>query len=118
MPLSLPLPPEDLARKLSRPLAPRRDGLELSVADPTLVETGDDPKLRLRVTVTTARCETPEHWQVTIPLDPVDLDPAVNATAFATTLRANLEEWWDMKDRESRIAAWGRRLGPEPPNVY
>jgi hypothetical protein len=110
MPPSLPVPPEDLACKLSRPLAPRRDGLELSVVDPTLVKTGDDLRLRLRVTVTTARSETAEHWQVSIPIDPADLDPAVNPSAFATTLRANLEEWWDVKDRESRIAAWGRRL--------
>jgi hypothetical protein len=108
---SLPVPPENLARKLSRPLAPRRDGLELSVADPTLVETGDGPGLRLRVTVTTAHSEMAEYWQVTIPLDPADLDPAVNPTAFATILRADLEEWWDVKDRESRIATWGRRLG-------
>ncbi|MGH3769273.1 MAG: hypothetical protein ACRDS0_00890 [Pseudonocardiaceae bacterium] len=114
MPPALPTPPEDLARQLSRPLAPRRDGLELSVADPTLVETAEDPtlRLRLRVTVTTARSKTAEHWQVMIPLDPADLDPAVNPTAFVVTLRANLEEWWDMKDRESHIAAWGRRLSP------
>ncbi|MBV9012485.1 MAG: hypothetical protein JO272_10625 [Pseudonocardiales bacterium] len=113
MPPALPISPEELARTLSRPLAPRRDGLELSVADPTLVETGDDLRLRLQVTVTTARSETAEQWQVMIPLDLADLDPAVNPTAFATTLRVNLEEWWDMKDREPHIAAWGRRLGPE-----
>jgi hypothetical protein len=65
----------------------------------------------LRVTVTTARSEIAEHWQITIPLDPADLDPGVNPTAFVAILRANLEEWWHMKDYESNIAAWGRRLG-------
>jgi hypothetical protein len=108
----LPLAPEELARRLSEGLAPRPEGLELSVEQPILVEVPEDPGLVLRLRVTAATAADPDGqvWQLAIPLDPADLDPEVNPSALVTVLRANLEEWWDVKDSEPHIASWGRRL--------
>ena len=109
---TLPLAPEELARRLSEGLAPRPEGLELSVAEPVLIEVPEDPgrALRLRVTAATAADPDVQMWQLAIPLDPADLDPEVSPSALVAILRANLEEWWDVKDRDPRIAFWGRRL--------
>lgn len=106
---TLPLAPDELAVRLSRGLAPRRDNLRLAVAEPVLVER-PQLGLRLLVTVTSDAQQAAERWEVTIPLDPLDLDPEIVTTSFVVTLRANLEEWWDVKDQEPPIAAWGRRL--------
>jgi hypothetical protein len=110
---SLPLPPEELARRLSRGLGARPDGLELSVAEPVLVEVAGDPGVELRVRVTATSRDTSsdgERWRVSIPVDPADLAPTVSLPAVILILRANLEEWWDVKDSEPEFAAWGRRL--------
>jgi hypothetical protein len=34
----------------------------------------------------------------------------VNSSALLVILQANLEEWWDVKDREPGFADWGHRL--------
>ena len=107
---SLPMPAVELGRRLSRTLAPRRDGLQLSVADPELIETPTNFGLMVKVTVTTDGMPGADSWRVTVPLDPLDLDPAVDPASFVTTIRANLEEWWDMKGVEPLIAAWGHHL--------
>lgn len=109
---SLPLPADELARKLSRTLAPRPSGLELIVTDVGLVPaSGNDAVLRLQVTVTTFEDSRGQHWRVEIPLDPADLNPDVmTPQAFVVTVRANLEEWWDVRGAEPAVAAWGRRL--------
>jgi hypothetical protein len=49
---SLPLPAADLARQLSKPLAARRNGLELSVAAAQLIDTGAELALQLDVSIT------------------------------------------------------------------
>jgi hypothetical protein len=64
----------------------------------------------VRVTVARDGKSGAQSWQVTIPLDPLDIDPAVDPASFVTTIRANLEEWWDRKGVEPPIAAWGHRL--------
>lgn len=110
---SLPMPAEELAERLSRALAPNHDSVELVVSSPTLVQaaatTGEGLEFRVHVTVTLPG-HPAQRWQVTVPIDPIDLDPAVNHSAFVTTLRANLEEWWATKDQEPTTAARGRRL--------
>lgn len=114
MPLpSLPVPPADLPERLSRPLAPRRNGLELSVTAAELIENGEEFALQLAVSVTSRQHPDPHRWQVRIPLglqDPEDPLEGLNAESFVITCRANLEEWWDMKGQEPRIAAWGLSL--------
>jgi hypothetical protein len=69
---SLPIAALDLAQQLNHGLAPRRNGLTLSVADPLLVEIQDDVDvgLQLRVTVASVLGDGTETWQVTIPVDP------------------------------------------------
>lgn len=108
----LPLPAADLARRLSGLLAPRRDGLSLTVTALELVTHDAGPGLGLRMTVKISRTDGApnELWQVTIPVDPIDLDPSVNVDSFVITIRANLEEWWHVRKAEPRIALWGRRL--------
>lgn len=109
---ALPMPGEQLAARLSRGLAPGYDLVELAVASPSLVRdgtTGEGLALRVHVSVTLPGFQA-QQWQVTVPVDRTDLDPSVNPSAFVTTLRANLEEWWATKDQESTTAAWGRRL--------
>jgi hypothetical protein len=110
---SLPLPAADLARQLSKPLAPRRNGLELSVVAAQLIDTGAELALQLDVSITSDDQPTPQRWQVTLPLGPADPeDPLedLKPESFVITIRANLEEWWDMKAQEPHIAAWGQRL--------
>jgi hypothetical protein len=36
---------------------------------------------------------------------------ASDGVAAAAVVRANLEEWRQVKEREPDVAAWGRRLG-------
>jgi hypothetical protein len=108
---ALPIPAEELALRLSRSLAPERNNLELSVTEVALLSDPDaDLKLQLLVKVTSLDSPKAQVWQVGIPIDPTDLDPAVNLSAFILIVRANLEEWWAVKTAEPRIAAWGRRL--------
>jgi hypothetical protein len=112
-PPSLPVPPADLPARLSRALAPRRNGLELSVTAAELVEDGTEFGLQLAVSVTSGEQPDPQRWRVILPLGPPDPeDPLedLNADSFVITCRANLEEWWDMKGQEPRIAAWGLSL--------
>ncbi|MEV0664671.1 hypothetical protein ACIBI3_31900 [Actinomadura luteofluorescens] len=101
----LPFSSEELARRLSRELAPRPDGIALSVSDPVLVEEADRLVLRLQI----AARPTGEVWELRFPLDPVDLD--LDPVAFVLVLRANIEEWWDCKDAEPHVATWGHRIG-------
>lgn len=101
----LPFSSEELARRLSRELAPRPDGLTLSVNEPGLVEEADGVVLRLRVAVRPAG----EIWVLRLRLDPADLD--LDPAALVLVLRANIEEWWDCKDDEPHVAAWGHRIG-------
>jgi hypothetical protein len=110
--LVLPLSAEELATRLSRSLASRRDGLQMIVENVALGEpvAGAVP-LRMRVTVTTHDHPRQQHWQVSVPLDPRDLDPGIlPAQAFVVTVRANLEEWWDVRAAEPAVAAWGRQI--------
>jgi len=109
---ALPMPPEELARSLSRALGGRSAGPALTVTEPGLVRTPDEPGLGLRVTVDAAGGpgHAGETWRVTIPVDPIDLEPDVSPSALVTVLRANIEEWWDRKAYEPHLASWGRRL--------
>jgi hypothetical protein len=106
--MRLPMDPDELAAAISRELAPRPDHLQLSVSGLGLVG-GAEPQLRMRVRAT-ADAMSPESWEMTIPIDPADLDPEVVPSSFVLVIRANLEEWWDVKAFEPSIAAWGRRL--------
>ncbi len=99
----LPMPTEQLGQRLSIPLGGSAAGPALHVTGLSLVRNADGLGLRLDVTAGV------EHWLVTIPLDPIDLDPEVSADALVVTLRANLEEWWHTKDHDSRVAGWGVR---------
>lgn len=110
--VTLPIPPAELARRLSRGLGPRRDGLELTVTSADLTPVHDNrAQLRLLVTATTHADRRGQHWQVDIPIDTEDLDPQLLGTpALIITLRANLEEWWDVRAVEPDFAAWGHRL--------
>jgi hypothetical protein len=107
---SLPIPPDELARQLSVALAPRPNGLQLTVDSLLLTEAAERVDLRLDVIVT--RATSPEErWQLTIPVPAADLDSDVlGPGAFVFTIRANIEEWWDVKDHEPSVAAWGRRM--------
>lgn len=54
--------------------------------------------LRLDVIVTMAK-SAEERRQLTIPVPAGDLDSDVlGPEAFVFTIRANIEEWWDVKD--------------------
>jgi hypothetical protein len=108
--VSLPIPAEDLARELNRHPAPSPDGAELTIIDPALVGSADNNDLALRLRVNATAGGRAESWQLTIPLDPIDLDPKVNPSAFVQIVRANIDEWWAVKDNEPAIAGWGRRL--------
>jgi len=99
-----PFPPDELARRLSQNLAARPNGLVLTVSSPALARTPDGPALTLRLNAQPAD----ETWDLAIPLDPVDLTLAPQA--LVAVLRANIEEWWDCKDAEPHLAAWGHRL--------
>src|SRR4051812_43588074 len=103
----LPFAPEELARRLSRSLAPRPDGLELSVTEAVLADVPGDPgyELRMRVTATTVTDPDGEVWQVNLPLGPEDFLPDIDPISFVVTIRANIEEWWDVKDAEPDFAA-------------
>jgi hypothetical protein len=46
------------------------------------------------------------RWRVRVPVDRVDLTASISAQAFLATMRANLQEWWDLKDVEPAIEAW------------
>lgn len=106
--MRLPVDPGELSRALARPLSPRPSDLRFQASD---LEVVDDRDLGLRMTLTvTTATAPPETWELTIPLGREDLDPDVVPASFVLIVRANVEEWWDMKDREARIAAWGRRV--------
>jgi hypothetical protein len=107
--VSLPIPAEDLARELNRHPAPSPDGAELTIIDPTLVGSADNNDLALRVYVNATAHGRAESWQLTIPLDPIDLDPKVNPSAFVLIVRANIDEWWAVKDNEPTVAGRGQR---------
>jgi len=62
--------------------------------------------LRVRRTAT----DSAENWIVSLPVGRQDLSPAVRSESLILTLRANLEEWWDLKDHDPRVRASGRRL--------
>jgi hypothetical protein len=109
--LALPIPPDVLAKRLSRNLGPRRDGLELHVTQVQLKALGAaEALLKLQVTATTHADPKGQRWEVSIPLGPIELHPDVTTSALFITLRANLEEWWDVREAEPDIAAMGRRL--------
>ena len=109
---ALPIPPEELARSLSRALGGRSAGPALTVTEPGLVRTPDEPGFGLRLTVDVdgGAGGAGETWRVTIPVDPIDLEPDVSPSALVTVLRANIEEWWDRKADEPRLASWGHRV--------
>ena len=99
--LRLPYEPEELAVELSRPLA-SRDRCRLTV-ESLWLEGEDDPDSVVLVLQVSARAHpaaAEEHWRVSLPVSPQDLDPEVSRQALAVTLRANLEEWWDTKSSD------------------
>lgn len=101
----------DLERELNRPLAPRRNGLVLEVSDLSIRNRGGaDPTL---IMVVRARDDSglAEAWEVALPIDRDLLDAGVDPTAVTRTMRANVEEWWDLKDVEAPFRAMGTRLG-------
>ncbi|MCO5968990.1 hypothetical protein [Actinoallomurus soli] len=75
------------------------------MSEPVLVEEADRLVLRLQIAARPAG----ELWELRLSLDPVDLD--LDPAALVLVLRANIEEWWDCKDTEPHIAAWGHRIG-------
>ena len=111
----LPLEPKALASELSRPLAVR-DKRRLDVTSVSLVGGAESESLRLELTVLAipASVAATEHWRVTIPLSPEDLDPEILPASFVVTIRANLEEWWDTKGSDPFTSKMGQRLpGPD-----
>jgi hypothetical protein len=107
--MHLPLDSAQLARDLSQPLGPRPEGLRLDVPEAEFSGGCQAPSL-LRVRIKVIRPSAPpEMWQVEFPLERSDHHMAYQS--FVTTIRANIEEWWDVKDQEPQVAAWGRRLG-------
>jgi hypothetical protein len=105
----LPLPPAELARRLNEVLGLRAGGVRMRVESAALGGTGERPAVRLRVSVAD-HLGGPGTWDVSVPMDPLDLEPDVNTSALVAVLHANLLEWWDLKDREPRIAEWGRAV--------
>ena len=108
---TLPMPADELAARLSRALAPGHDPVVLSVSRVALVPPPEAALALLLALVAEPPGGTHGHWEVTVPVDPVDLGQDVRTDAFVLTVRANLEEWWAMKDREAGLAMQGRRTG-------
>ncbi|RFU39561.1 hypothetical protein DZF91_21730 [Actinomadura logoneensis] len=104
MAAELPLPADELARRLNEALG-RVGGVRMRVVSAGMGGTSDEPAVRFRVSVAEAGM-----WDVAVPMDPLDLEPGVNTSALVAVLHANLLEWWDLKDREARIARWGRAV--------
>jgi hypothetical protein len=111
--LQLPCDPAELAIDLNRPLA-SRDRRQLHV-EAVSVEHGDAPN-SARVVLLVKAVPGPggeeEQWRVAIPVSPDDLDPMVTRQALVTTLRANLEEWWDTKSFDPMTRNMGTRVRP------
>ena len=116
--MMLPVAPDRLPELLSKPFGTYRagfgDGLSITVSRAEVVI--DESRhwvLLAKVRVTSSTNPDPQEWQITLPLGADDEEGRlIDATpsAFIRTLRANLEEWWHVKDSEPNIAAWGRRL--------
>jgi hypothetical protein len=111
MPLpSLPSPAAEFAERLSRPLAPRRDGLELTVSQ-VRVATDSSEHLTLAFDVVATRPDhDDERWRLTVPIDAEELSPLVALNSLVVTFRANIEEWWDTRSYDELIASRATRI--------
>jgi hypothetical protein len=101
--------PEELARALSGTIAgqPPVGGHDITVTDVEFRALGDGSCL-FEALVTVQIADGPvELWDWHLTLTPVELNMP-NGTLVAT-IRANIEEWWHVKDREPEAAALGRR---------
>lgn len=110
--VELPVSADQLASLLNRPLAPRRDGLELDVRSARITDENKRICLIVEVAASSDR-QALQRWSVNIPLGRTDEQPSLaeeTPEAFIVTCRANLEEWWDVKNNEPTIGAWGSRI--------
>jgi hypothetical protein len=105
--VDLPLTPDELAARLHMddPFDAGRGELEVESLD--VHET--DFALALLV-VHVHPLHGSHRWRVLLPIDESDLDSEISAEAFTATVRANLREWWDLKDIDEEHAAMGSRL--------
>jgi hypothetical protein len=101
----LPWPAGLLAERLSRNLS-RLPGDPTLLVSSVSLQSGDGDAVRLVVW-------TPnnQRWQVTFPLDPGEAERLTDLDAFVLIYRANLEEWWALRDRDSQVASHGERIG-------
>lgn len=93
------------------------DGVHFDVMDVGVEHRPDRrPALTYRLSVTSPG-RPAERWEVTLPWDTsftdvlVSMDPSAERLQLLVHLfRTELEEWWDTKGRERRVAKLGRRL--------
>ncbi len=101
--------PSELGPALSGALRGPGDQPELTVTDVRLIRLGDATSAALSAVVQIAARDLPlERWEWHLPLSEDEF--AMPAITFLETIRANLEEWWHVKDREPHFAALGHRL--------
>lgn len=110
-PMHLPLPPDEMAAALSGViLLPTTSGapVTITVSDVEVRPTAAEALLFAANLTVTAADRTTEEWSWHLELTDVELD--MPAQTLVRTIRANLEEWWHVKDVEPEFANWGRRL--------
>lgn len=98
-------PTQELARLVSDALPGPVREWDLRVSS---VERARDKSSVTVVLDCEARHGAKQQWEVTLPGDAED--DHLTRSALVTTLRANIEEWWDTRGREPLVAARGRRL--------
>jgi hypothetical protein len=105
----LPIPAEHLAELLSRPLAPRPGGWQLTVTHLHVVEEHKALRVVMAVTCRPDAASSAQQWRVAVPVGEEDLDSSVLPQTLVTILRANLEEWWDTKSSDPQTGSWAIR---------
>ncbi|MCU1676324.1 MAG: hypothetical protein JWM93_1082 [Frankiales bacterium] len=101
--MPLPIPAAALCDELSRPVTgfTQVDVRDVRLAD----EQGLRPVLVVLAALTPSGPEAqPVRWRVSVQLDAEDL--RLSPQAFVATIRANLEEWQQLKDVDPRVAGW------------
>ncbi|WP_026412568.1 hypothetical protein [Actinomadura oligospora] len=107
MAAELPLSGDELAWLLNQTLGMPVGGVRMRVERVEPGGTSARPEVRVRVVVSDDSASL-GVWEVDVPMDPLDLEPEVNAPALVAILAGNLREWWELKGVEARIGRWGR----------
>lgn len=66
--------------------------------------------LLVRLGHSAASRQPAQLWRVKIPLSFQEVSDETYDSATVAIIRANLREWWDLKDSEPKVASWGSRI--------